>query len=207
MSESNPIISRDNVPLSGTATPEGMKQRLEDARQQLLQAADFEDKQKENDEFLQRRIRVLKQSLSSDIKELESKKEKFQSMYMQCEQEHVLVKRHQNRYDYFKKTLEDYQAQYNLVIHEVEHKKEQIKQLEEEESKQEMTKKAVKLTPHERMIVEKTKFYDTATLGGVKCSEFQKGNVPNTIVVPPPKFINGIEQLRSADLRSETSEK
>lgn len=187
MSESNPI-------LSGTATPEGMKQRLEDARQQLLQAAAFEDKQKENDEFLQRHIRVLKQDLQSSIKELESKKEKFESMYMKCEQEHFLVKRHQNRYDYFKNTLEDYQSQYNLVINEVEHKKEQIKQLEEEESKQEMIKKAVKLTPHERIIAESTKFYNTATLGGVKCSEFQKGNIPNTIILPPPKFINGIEQ-------------
>jgi len=38
-------------------------------------------------------------------------------------------------------------------------------------------------------------FYDNATIGGVKCSEFQKGDIPNTIVVPPPKFINGIEQL------------
>ena len=51
-------------------------------------------------------------------------------------------------------------------------------------------------------------FYDNATIGGVKCSKFQKGNVPNTIVVPPPKFLNGIEQLRvERVVRSETSEK
>ena len=40
MSEFNPI-------LSGTETPEGMKKRLEDARQQLIQAADVENKEKE----------------------------------------------------------------------------------------------------------------------------------------------------------------
>jgi len=33
---------------------------------------------------------------------------------------------------------------------------------------------------------EEKHFYDKATIGGVKCSEFQKGNVPNTIVLPEP---------------------
>ena len=190
MSEFNPI-------LSGTATPEGMKQRLEDARQQLIQAANVEDKEKENEEFLKRCVRSLRQSLESNIKLLESRKEKFDYVYKQCQQEHFMLVRQQEKYDSSKKILESCQNIYNSSINTVEDEKIRLKQLEEraleQEKKNEMMK-VTKLTPHERMIVESTKFYEKATMGGVKCSEFQKGNIPNTIVLPAPKFINGIEQ-------------
>jgi hypothetical protein len=195
MSESNPI-------LSGTATPEGMKQRLEDARQQLIQAANVEDKEKENEEFLKRCVRSLRQSFESNIKQLESRKENFDSAYKQCQREHFILVRQQEKYDSCKRILEACQNNYNCSITTVEDEKIRIKQIEEkllEQEKKNEIMKVAKLTPHERIIVENTKFYEKASIGGVKCSEFQKGNVPNTIVLPAPKFINGIEQLRSAE--------
>lgn len=48
---------------------------------------------------------------------------------------------------------------------------------------------------------EDERFYETTTIGGNKCSEFQKGNVPNTQVLPEPMFINGIRQGPDAGIQ------
>jgi hypothetical protein len=145
MSEFNPI-------LSGTRTPEGIKQRLEDARQQLIQAANVEDKNEDTQLKILARLESMEDN-QIDIHNI------IDSVWSE------LISIHD--------TIKLYTAGRELTgISKLEECKQREKEAERKEKH----------------------FYDTTTIGGVKCSEFQKGNVPNTHVLPAPKFINGIEQ-------------
>lgn len=147
MSSTN--VSEFNPILSGTATPEGMKQRLEDARQQLL--LHYENVKKPTS-LEDTQLKIL-----SRLESMEDIHNVIDSVWSE------LINIHD--------TIKLYTVGLGLTGIN--------KQRREENERKEKH------------------FYDTTTIGGVKCSEFQKGNV----VLPEPMFINGIRQGPDAGIQ------
>lgn len=139
MSSTN--VSDFNPILSGTATPEGMKQRLEDARQQLL--LHYENVKKPTS-LEDTQLKIL-----SRLESMEDTQVDIHNVIDSVWSELV------NIHD----TIKLYTAFRGLTGIDAHTSKVKQQRKEEEDER------------------KKKHFYDTATIGGVKCSNFQKGNV------------------------------